>query len=159
MIPGEVKQVVAPYVYPIFEQHWSMFAPCPSADGKIKLNIKFEGGETGWFYPNKSAQDYHRKLRATHHGEIAILELNLIYWAMADKMEFNLQYDEVIPYPLSVHLKDGYSYILFKRFIYGVARNLELTPVSANLVCEIEEVDSGVKGDLIFPEFKWTLNE
>ena len=159
IVPGGGKKIVSPYVYPLFDQTWSMFAPCPTVDGKIKVNIQHKNGETGWFYPLESDLSWHRTLRMSHHGEMALLELNLIYWVMLDKVDFNLQYDEALLYPISDYFKDGYSYILLKRFVYGIAVNLELEPISAEVVCEIEEVDTGVSGDLIIPEFKWLSNE
>ena len=157
--PQGIKKVLTPYVYPLFDQSWSLFAPCPTINGKLKINIQYENGETGWFYPNEEAVEMHRIFRGTHHGEIALLELNLIYWVMIDKVDFNLKYDEIISYPTSNLLKDGHAYILLRRFAYGVAKNEGLNPISADIICEINEVDTGMSGEIRYPSFNWKQSE
>ena len=156
MLPDQMKTVVSPYVSPIFEQQWSMFAPCPLVEGKIKMNIQHKDGETGWIHPANQANDWHRILRFTHHGEIALLEANLIYWVNYDRVDFALKYDEDFDEEIfSIFSKEASSYHFLKRYVVGVSGNLGIEAISAEVICELENVKTGEGGELRYPSYKF----
>lgn len=156
MFSAKSKAFVSPYVLPLFEQRWGMFAPCPLVQGKVKMNIQYKNGETGWIHPAAEAVELHRLLHFTHHGELALLEANLVYWIDTDRIDFGLNYDEEFDNSIaSIFMEQGHSYNLLKRYVYGVAMNLELTPISAEVKCEMENVKTKETGLIDFPKYKW----
>ncbi len=156
VVPTKIKSLVSPYVSPLFEQQWSMFAPCPLVEGSVLMNIQHEDGETGWIHPAGESNEWHRIFRMTHHAEIALLEANLVYWINYDKDDFGLRLDQEFDYEIAWIFKEqGHSYYLLQRYIYGVACNMGIKPLSADLKCEMHNVKTGEEGTLYYPRYLW----
>ncbi|MBK6527358.1 MAG: hypothetical protein IPG07_18465, partial [Crocinitomicaceae bacterium] len=45
--PG-LKNTASVYVHPVFEQTWSLFAPAPLNDTKLRVKYYFEDDSTDW---------------------------------------------------------------------------------------------------------------
>ena len=150
------KKFVSPYVVPLFEQTWAMFAPCPVATGKFKMKITYDSGETEWFYPGETASDWHQYLRGSHHGDLVILESNLLYWLRVDLQDFNLPYEGQCPAYLEETFKQGHSYYLISRYAFGWGlKKGDQTPISAEVMAEMRNVKTGEEGTFTLPTFTW----
>lgn len=159
LVPA-LKSFVTPYVEPLFEQQWSMFAPCPVMDGGISMKFYTKDDSTDWIRPAKDAIFWHRWTRITHDGEIALLESNLIHWVNADVIDLNLSLNDPMPDDKIKFFKEGYSYVLLMRYAYGTAKNIGIDrPLSCQMKCDLENVETGEKGMIDIPEFKWTQYE
>ncbi len=157
VVPVRLKTISSAYVYPIFDQRWSMFAPCPLFDHGIELKYVFEDGDsTKWIKPNESASKYHRYLRGSHHGELILAEYNLLFWVTKDIDSLGLAYDQKVPDEKRTQFFGGYSYLMAKRYAYGNAHYLYgKEPVYALMKCHFFNVKTEEGGYLILPEFKW----
>lgn len=150
------KKFVSPYVVPLFEQSWSMFAPCPVTTGKIKVKIQYADESTDWFYPGENAQKWHQYLRASHHGDLVILESNLIYWLTVDLDDFNLPYEGQCPSYLIEAFKHAHSFHLIGRYVYGWGlKNNNQPPISARVEVDLHNVKTGEKGTFKMPVYQW----
>lgn len=159
-ISPSLKKLVTPYVEPMFEQQWSMFAPCPVLNGGISMKFISKSDTTDWLRPAEQAVFWHRWLRITHHAEIALLESNLIYWISADITDLNLSLNEPIPEDKVRFFKDGYSYNLLARYALGISRNEKIDDVQSCLMkCDLENVETGEMGELLIPEINLNWNE
>ena len=69
--------------------------------------------------------------------------------------DLNLELNEPIPSDKIHFYKEGKSYNLIKRYIFGTARNMNLKPIAAEAKCFIENVKSKESGELMLPLFKW----
>ena len=150
------KKAVSPYVVPLFEQTWTMFAPCPVVTGKMKMKITYDSGDTEWFYPAENSRHWHQYLRGSHHGDLVILESNLLHWLKVDLEDFNLAYEGECPAYLEEAFKHGHSYFLISRYAYGWAlKTKDEVPVSAEVIAELENVKTGETGDFRLPIYTW----
>ena len=150
------KKVVAPYVVPLFEQTWSMFAPCPLVTGKLKVKIEYQDKTIDWFYPVNNSRKWHSYLRASHHGDLVILEANLISWLLVDMNEFNLSLNDTIPAYLTEEFKHAHCYFLIRRYIYGLSKKMEdHEPVRAYVKAEMRNVKTNESGTLELPVYQW----
>ncbi|MBN4071095.1 hypothetical protein JYT72_01165 [Crocinitomix catalasitica] len=157
VVPERLKTISSAYVYPIFDQRWGMFAPCPLHDHEVELKYVFEDGDsTEWIKPNESAIKYHRWLRGSHHGELILAEYNLLFWVHADVVALELEYDKKVPNEKRAEFFEGYSYFMAKRYAYGNAYYLyDKEPVYALMKCHFLNIKTGEAGYIILPEFKW----
>jgi hypothetical protein len=150
------KKIVSPYVVPLFEQTWSMFAPCPVVTGKLKIKIQYEDHETDWFYSIDNSRKWHSYLRGSHHGDLVILESNLVSWLKVDLNDFNLGLDGSVPRHLTSTFKEGHAYYLVRRYVYGWSKKLSDKKVTKAFVkVEMENVKTGEKGVFEMPEYQW----
>lgn len=157
VVPNRLKELSSTYVYPIFDQQWSMFAPCPTMDHEVEIRYQWEGGDsTGWIFPNSEVQQYHRWLRGSHHGELMLAEYNLLYWVSRDMSELGLSLNTRVSGYNREKFFGGYSYNMAKSYAFGMATYLfDKTPVHAEMRCHFHNVVTDEKGWLIIPEFKW----
>jgi hypothetical protein len=158
IFPKSLKSASAAYVYPIFDQKWSMFAPCPLLDHEVSLQYVFEdGSETEWLSPTEDAEKMHRFLRGSHHGELMLAEYNLLYWVNLDIENLNLEYNQAVPEDRVEEFRGGYSYRMAKNYAYGNAIYLfDKEPVRAQMKCSFKNVKTFEEGYLILPYFKWS---
>ena len=80
LISSKAKAFVNPYVSPLFEQSWAMFAPCPLIDGGIEFRIFTENDTTDWLRPAEDPIFWHRLISESAEKlvEMAREELNQI---------------------------------------------------------------------------------
>ncbi|MBD3637107.1 MAG: hypothetical protein HUJ25_07140 [Crocinitomicaceae bacterium] len=150
------KRFVNPYVTPLFQQDWSMFAPCPYVEGKLRVKIIYEDETTDWFYPNDNAKKWHRYLRFSHHGDLVILETNLMHFVYMDMVELGIEIGEPIPEHLISIYKDTRSWNLIRKYVYGVSKNRsEREPIQIKVIAELHNVITDKSGELELPTFKW----
>lgn len=157
LMPKAAKNFVAPYVSPVFAQEWSMFAPCPLIESSLKMKIYYKDDSLDWFSPAAEALAIHSYARVTHHGELALIESNILHWIYRDVVEFGLKYDEPIPETVRGIFHEGYSYNIVKRYIYANSMKINgVRPVSAHVVCDFYNVKDRVGGEIALPVFKWS---
>ena len=150
------QKIVTPYISPIFEQNWSMFAPCPVVDGKVYVKIEYEDETVDWFDPRASDRKWHRWLRGSHHGDRLLLEANVIHYIWAEVEEFGLKYNEEIPDNLIEPFRETGGYVTAKRYSYGVARNYsDKQPKKIWVMAEMTNLLSGESGQFVLPEMTW----
>jgi hypothetical protein len=156
-VPAKVKSITTHYVYPVFDQRWSLFAPCPVYNHQIELKYEFANGDTtNWIRLTDSAWDYHRWFRGSHHGELILAEYNLGFWIGTDMRALDLNLDEKIPDEKRQDFFDGYSYFKSKRYAYGTAHYLyERRPIAAEMKCRFVNVKTTETGSLVLPKFNW----
>lgn len=155
-VSAPVKAVVTPYVSPLFEQSWSMFAPCPVVSGHLKVKITYATKEMDWFYPTKEPREWHSYLRGSHHSELVLLEANMIYWVNCDVQDLQLNLSEPIPDYLIDSFKHGYSYWMMNRYLYGLALKIsDEKPLKAEVIAELNNVKTGEEGFLTYPPMEW----
>lgn len=153
-MPKKAKEIVSPYVYPIFDQHWAMFAPCPLIEGNIKIEIMDKDGVVQTLRPFEDALHTHRIFRVTHHGDVSIQASNLIHWVAAD----NLDYSDGSLSNRAVEKNDlvnTLSYTLLKRMVYGYAQNLNIKLDRADVNCDLLNVKTDEKHTIEYPQMKW----
>ncbi|MCB9223121.1 MAG: hypothetical protein H6582_03005 [Crocinitomicaceae bacterium] len=80
-LPKKLVHLSSLYSEPIFEQKWSMFAPCPIWGHHIEIKYEFEDGDTtDWISPTEDAVSKHMIYRGTYHGDLAVAEYNTLHW-------------------------------------------------------------------------------
>ena len=78
----------------------------------------------------------------------------------ADIFDLNLKLDEPIPDDKIKFFKEGYSYNLLSRYAKGTFWNLDLeNPLSCEMRCDLENVETGASGELKIPRIKLDWNE
>lgn len=155
-MPAPAKRFVNPYVTPLFEQTWSMFAPCPVVGGKMHVQLIYEDETTDWIEPTANDRRWHKYLRVTHHADLALLESNILYWVDYDVRDLGISYTDHVPEDLRALLKQGYSYLMLRRYVYrfGYIYKGEY-PIAASVIMDVNNAESGVEGSVRFPEFKF----
>ncbi|UKN03004.1 DUF5819 family protein [Paracrocinitomix mangrovi] len=155
-VPAKVKNFTKPYVTPFFMQSWSMFAPCPVVKGRVKLNIVTENDSTGWFYATENYESGYDYLRFTHHGDIMLMEANIIHWINYDKRDIGLKLNEPIPDDYVEFVKKGNGYWMLKKFSRRIAE-IKLGEKSSRVysIIELEDVKSGESGIIEYPVFEF----
>lgn len=149
-----LKTIAAPYVEPVFTQKWSMFAPCPTVNGHIKMQFCFEDDTTAWIDPTAEAYRKHGFYRGSYHGELVLAESNLIYWLQLDLNAMGIGLEDEFPADRLEAFQKGWSYFKIKNYLEGNARYFfGKSPVSARLWCSREDVVTHEKGELELPMF------
>lgn len=143
-----------PYVYPIFEQKWNMFAPSPIMDGGLYVKFYFTNEDsTNWERPTQDAIDKHAIFRFTHHGEIALHESNLCYW-----VDLDVQTMIGSNRPDSAHIaladfKKGYSMKMLRHYVRGLGHYYHNNEVSsAKIMYHYHNVVTNAKGVVVLPD-------
>lgn len=153
-MPKKAKEIVSPYVYPIFDQRWAMFAPCPLIEGEITIEIMDKDGVVQTLRPFEDDLNTHRIFRLTHHGDISIQGANLIHWVAAD----NLDYSDRLLSNKEVKKSDmvnTLSYTLLKRMVHGYAQNLNIKLDNAVVSCDLLNVKTKESHTIEYPQMKW----
>ena len=159
-IPRSLQSASAHYVQPVFEQTWSLFAPCPVNDGKIEVKYYFEDDSTDWINPLKEQLEIHSRLRFTHHGELAIGYSNLLFYVANDLQVKGLSIYEPFPPDSTAAYRTTSSYWLMRQFIYGISDfTYGKYPVRALAKCHYRNVKTKEEGTLLLPEFNWEKND
>jgi hypothetical protein len=154
ILEGAGGRLTKGYVYPIFDQKWNMFAPCPTIDGNLEIKFYFKDGDaSNWERPVQDAIDNHAFFRATHHGEIALHESNLCYWIEEDVKQI-VGDNRPSSTALSIDdYKKGYSVHMLRYYVKGMARyyhNKEIT--GAKVRYHYNNVVSNAKGVVALPD-------
>lgn len=156
LISSRAHEIVEPYVYPMFQQKWSMFAPCPLITSSLEMKIHYENDSIDWFSPASEAGIWHSYLRVTHHAELALLEANILHWIYVDVKDLNLMLNEPIPDHVIPLFYEGHSYNLLRRYIYGNSLKIKgKEPSYAEVRCSFYNVKEERGGDIYLPMFKW----
>jgi len=154
--PPVLKTAVTWYVSPIFEQTWSLFAPCPLQEGKIEVKYYFEDDSTDWINPLESELEMHSKLRFTHHGEFAIGYSNMLFYVANDLAVKGISVYEPFPSDSASAYRTTSSYWLMRQYIYGISDyTYGKYPLRARVKCHYHDVKTEEKGMLLLPEFNW----
>lgn len=155
-MPEGLRTISSAYVYPVFEQSWSLFAPCPLVDNHLRVKYYFENDSTDWINPIANAEKMHAILRFTHHGDLALGQSNLLFWLAGDLQEMGLSPYQSFPEDSSAAFKYTASYWRMLYYLKGNANYLyDKEPISAYAECSFENVMTGEKGVIILPEFIW----
>jgi len=155
-MPESFKSVSQGYVYPVFEQSWSLFAPCPLIDGHLRVKYYFENDSTAWVNPIAEAEKVHAMLRFTHHADLVLGESTVLFWVVGDLQEIGLSPYESFPVDSADAFKNKASYGRLLYYLKGNADYLyDKKPIRAVAECSFENVATGEKGKMILPEFNW----
>lgn len=155
-ISPRIKNLASIYVHPVFEQTWSLFAPCPIHDTKLRVKYYFEDDSTDWIEPMASAYENHAIYRFSHHGELAVGESNLLFFIASDLAWKGISLYEPFPVDSSTVFTYTTSYWQTKSFIHASADYLfDKTPVRALAECTFRNVKTGESGTMVLPEFSW----
>lgn len=150
------KRLVNAYVSPLFSQSWSMFAPCPIVKGKIHVKIQYDDETIDWFDPRENDRKWHGYLRGSHHGDLILLEANVLHYIWTDLDEFNLKLNEPVPDYMVEPFRETGGYVHARRYAYGVARNRsKKQPEKMWVRVEIEHLETGESGIVELPEMMW----
>lgn len=153
-LPQTLKNAASIYVHPMFEQTWSLFAPCPIHDTKMRVKYYFEEDSTDWVEPMKDVYELHARYRFTYHGDLAVGESNVLYYTMNDLIWKGISPYEPFPVDSAQTFFYTSSFYITKNFVYGSADFLYgKRPVSALVECSFNNVKTGESGTLILPEF------
>ncbi|MBI3136868.1 MAG: hypothetical protein HYZ14_19490 [Bacteroidetes bacterium] len=156
MMPASLKQASSVYVAPVFEQTWSLFAPCPLNDTRLRVKYYFENDSTDWIDPMVGVRASHAMFRFTYHSDLAVGESNLLYYTGNDLIWMGMSPYEPFPADSSTSYKNTSSYWMMRSYIYGTADFLfEKRPVRALAECSFHNVKTGESGTLILPSFSW----
>ena len=156
-MPESLKSVSQGYVYPVFEQSWSLFAPCPLVDGHLRVKYYFENDSTDWINPIAEAEKVHSMFRITYHADLILGESNVWFWVVGDLQDMGLSPYESFPADSTDAFKYTASYWRLLYYLKGNADYLyDEQPVRAFVECSFENVSTGEKGVMILPEFNWT---
>lgn len=154
-VSERTKSVAAVYVDPLFVQKWSMFAPCPVLDMKVKLKIHHEKGESDWFYPGEEYRKKHSFWRGSWHGDYVITEINMLHWVYADLAEFE-QDPENISYTDKKKFQTSKGGLMLQRFIKGISLSFfDALPIEAYAICEFNNVKTDELIELELPVYKY----
>lgn len=140
--PNQSERYVSWYVGSFFHQKWALFAPCPVIDGEIWVNFEFEGERNGYILPKSDANEIHRKLRFTHHGDLVLGDANLIYYLyndfyMANLLTSDSLFFETLPFhtygtnKLRTYV-DGYGRLIFNKEPTQAGVQLKFRNVQSN---------------------------
>jgi hypothetical protein len=155
-ISPALKNAASIYVHPVFEQTWSLFAPAPLNDTKLRVKYYFEEDSTDWVEPMKDVYASHAVYRASYHGDLAVGESNLLYYIANDLIWKGLSPYEPFVSDSAQTFSYTSSYWMTKNFIYGSADFLyDKRPVRALAECSFHNVKTNESGVMILPEFSW----
>jgi hypothetical protein len=155
-MPASAKNVTSVYVYPVFDQMWSLFAPAPLHDTKFMVKYYFEGDSTDWIEPMKDAYALHSIYRGSCHGDLAVGESNLLYYIADDLQWKGISLFKPFPADSASSYMQTASYWMTRNFIYGSSDYLfNKRPVRALAECSFRNVKTNESGTLILPEFSW----
>lgn len=148
------KQWVSYYSFPFFEQRWSMFAPCPVIDGKIKVKLYSDTDSTDWFYPGDDFRSKHKIFRGSWHSDLVIFETNLLWWVHYNFEEAGGNLSNPNVEALDEAMKEGIGALMMRRFVGGLGRQVfgEL-PAKANVICEFNNVLENREYQYKYPSF------
>jgi len=157
VLPKGLVKLSSYYTYPVFDQQWSMFAPCPLFDHHVEIKYTFEDGSvTDWISPTKDAISKHMFLRASHHGDLAVAEYNLLYWINTDLMNLDIQGLEYVPEDKLDEFRFGLGYSLAENYAYGNAVYLfDQQPLEAEIRCDYKNVKTNRKFSFYLPKLIW----
>jgi len=156
LIPVSFKRVSSHYVSPVFEQTWSLFAPAPIHDDKLRVKYYFGKDSIDWFEPMAEIHQQHALYRCSYHGDLALGESNLLYYTGNDLVWMGLSMYEPIPEDSAAAFRNTSSYWMMQHFLYGMSDYLfEKYPDSAWAECTFTNVKTGESGQVVLPFFQW----
>jgi len=151
-----VKRIAGAYVSPIFEQSWSMFAPCPVINGHVEIMYFFENDSTDWTNPVINAQKKHAFFRGTYHGELVLAESNLMYWIVTDLDAMEIDLNHPFPSDRTNEYQKRYSFNMIRNYIWGNAiYHYDDNVKKARVKCLIENVALNSYAEIELPQFNW----
>ena len=121
LTPKIAQTVSNYYVTPLFNQKWSMFAPCPLMGHQLKLKFYFKNEVTDTIIPSDDYFKYHSWLRFTHHGDLATGEYNMMYWVKIDLNELNINPNSTILESQRQAFYKTRGYFHLKNYLNGYA--------------------------------------
>lgn len=155
-ISKDLKRIATGYVHPVFNQTWSLFAPCPRLNSSLEVKFFYGADSTGWLDPMEDARYWHGILRGSHHSELALGESTLLFYLSNDVAGLGLSYFEPFPESRLPELMQTSSYWLLKNYLTGCSiRMFDQKPDAARVNCTYENVQTGEQGVLNLPLFTW----
>jgi hypothetical protein len=135
------------YVNPIFTQTWSMFAPCPIWEDKLKFKLHYENESTDWITPSEKNLKLHSNFKFLHFGDLVVGESNMLYWLRYDIFNMHLENKKNISNSKLAEFKKTLGYMILKKYLTGYSLNIKnKKPLSA----DIEISFKNVKTDELF---------
>ncbi|MEX1002791.1 MAG: DUF5819 family protein [Crocinitomicaceae bacterium] len=154
IIPDRYKEKVSAYIDPLFRQNWSLFAPCPVIDGRVKMKINFQKDSIDWHYPFAGDVYWHSIFRGSHHSELALLESHLVFWLGRDLEGMQFAFSEELTGEKLAEFNKGKSYVLYRRYAVGISKKMDKEVVSVELACELKNVKTDEEGTFYLPAMK-----
>lgn len=156
LVPLSVKNLSSYYVYPVFEQTWSLFAPCPTLNSDVEVNYFFEGDSTGFIDPLKEDRRKHAMFRFTHHGDLALGESNLLFFVASDVTYMSGDLFNGFPADsASVYYKYTSCWQM-EKFVYGTSYYLySKRPDSAYVKCAYQSVKTLEEVSFHLPTYRF----
>ncbi|MGV6862659.1 MAG: hypothetical protein ACWA41_12880 [Putridiphycobacter sp.] len=111
------------YVSPLFNQQWSMFAPCPLTEHTLRFKLYFDKDSSGMQQPSTDYLKYHAWFRFSHHGDLAVGEYNLMYWIMEDIKKLGWEPNQIVNEKEQQAFEKTMGYFLLKNYLTGYALN------------------------------------
>lgn len=143
------------YVTPLFNQKWSMFAPCPLTAHQLQFKLYFKDTVTKTITPSNTYLKFHSKLRFTHHGDLATGEYNLMYWIKLDLDELNIEPNKTILESKKQAFYKTRGYYLLKNYLSGYALNYyKIYPIKADVILNYTNVKTHIQNSYIFKNLK-----
>jgi hypothetical protein len=143
------------YVYPLFSQTWSMFAPCPTTEHTLKFKLNFEKDSTDLIIPSTNNFKYHSVFRFTHHGDLVVGEYNILYWVKLDLDRLNIKPNSKIIESKKNEFKNTRGYFLLKQYLTGYSNNSKgKSPISADIELDYYDVISNQLDTYYFKDLK-----
>jgi hypothetical protein len=156
LLSFESKKKFDVYLSPIFTQDWRMFYPCPTTEGRFKMKIHYDDEVVDWFYPTTEDRKWYRRLRMTHHGELALAEFNYAHWVIGDLTDLGWVIGEPSTQGNIDDFESTFSYRRVKIYAYAIGLKIrDKAPDRVELVCEMTDVISGKSDEFKFPDYEW----
>lgn len=155
-----LKNAVTPYVSPVFEQTWSLFAPCPLMEQHIRIRYYFEDDTSEWVSPMKSDLEMHSFWRVSHHGELALGEYNLLHFVRSDLEDMGMSVMSPFENDSIPAFMGTSGYWMLYRFIYGTSVKIfHKEPLKADAECTYRNVKTDQVNTILIPDFSWDRKE
>lgn len=153
----KVKKMATSYVYPVFRQNWSLFAPCPVINSYTEIAFEFDNQQTDWIRVGRPFLKKHSFTRGLHYGELVLIESNLMYAVNHDLEELGVRVGESkMPFELKGYNKIGYSGLRIRKYLLGYALLLYgKKPSKGYFRCWRKDVASGQEGIVELPFFSF----
>ena len=154
-IHPKLNAISKQYVTPFFAQKWNMFAPCPILENRFKFKFNFEGETTDWIDPSIITLEKHQRYRLSHHGNLAVGEYNLLYWALLDLEDQNVEPNKKLNFELFPSLKKTRGLFLLKNYLKGYAlKYFKQKPLGTEVILTYRNVKNNTVTQYHFTNFK-----
>jgi hypothetical protein len=150
-----ISAISKSYTEPLFNQRWSMFAPCPTFENRIKIRYFFPEDSTHWIDPIERILPIHQKYRFTHHGNIAVGYYNMLFWLKIDLERLSI--DKEIQHNFSdvSDLRNSLGNRLLHNYVFGFANDeFHQKPEHAEIMVLYRNVTNNQVEKYLFSNYK-----